>query len=155
MSVARLARSASTRSASTIRNVASERRSAPKISKTFAYAQCCTDQSFGLPLTSKGPRLLHRRDRKGEGRYSWIAQGGVVLLEAVNYTRSARTIKRFWKVGIGVQVCNVTMSLPLTCPITHESAGSARNVSLTRYSYPRPVRSLSTTLSPSLRLSRL
>src|ERR671917_653895 len=154
MSVARLVRSASTRSASTIRNVASERRSAPKISTTFAYAQRSTDQSFGVPLTLKGPCLLHSRDRKGGGR-PWIAPGSVVLWEAVIYTRSARTIRRFWKVGIGVHVCNVSMSLPLTCPITHESEGSARNVSLTRYSYLRPVRSSSTTFSPSLSSSRL
>src|ERR687893_949537 len=67
MSVARLARSESARSASTIRNVASERRSAPKISTTFAYAHCCTDRSFGVPLTSKGPCLLHLQNRKGRG----------------------------------------------------------------------------------------
>src|SRR5919112_1793959 len=68
MSVARLARSESARSASTIRNVASERRSAPKISTTFAYAHCCTDRSFGVPLTSKGPCLLHLQNRKGMQR---------------------------------------------------------------------------------------
>src|SRR5215211_7617852 len=57
----------------------------------------------------------------------------LTVWEAVSYTRSARTIKRFWKVGIGVQVCNVTMSLPLTCPITHTSVGSVTKTSLTRY----------------------
>src|SRR5829696_9673865 len=112
MSVARLARSESTRRASTVRNVASERRSAPKISTTFAYAQRSTDQLFGVPLTSNGPRLLHRPDREGGGRYSWVAQGSVALSKVVSYTRSARTIRRFSKVGIGVQVCNVSMSLP-------------------------------------------
>src|SRR5918997_2039626 len=54
-------RSKSARSAITIRNVASERRSAPKISTTFAYAQRCTDGSFGVALTPKGPRLRKRR----------------------------------------------------------------------------------------------
>jgi hypothetical protein len=62
-----------------------------------------------------------------------IARDNVVLWEAVSYTRFARTIRRFSKVGIGVHVCNVTMSLPLTCPITHESVGSTTNTSLTRY----------------------
>jgi hypothetical protein len=49
-----------------------------------------------------------------------------------DYNRSARTIRRFSKVGIGVHVWSVRMSLPLTCPVTHRSVGSARNVSLTR-----------------------
>ena len=62
--------------------------------------------------------------------HSRIARDSAVLSEAVSYTRSARTIRRFWKVGIGVQVCNISMSLPRSCPITHESVGSARNVSL-------------------------
>jgi hypothetical protein len=31
--------------------------------------------------------------------HSRIARDSIVLLEAVSYTRSARTIRRFWKVG--------------------------------------------------------
>ena len=53
--------------------------------------------------------------------------------------RSARTIRRFWKVGIGVHVCNVSSSLPLTLPVTQLSSGSTKN-SLTpcsRSSLPR------------------
>jgi hypothetical protein len=64
---------------------------------------------------------------------SRIARDSVILSDAVSYTRSARTIRRFWKVGIGVHVCNVTTSLPLTCPITQTSVGSVINTSLTRY----------------------
>jgi hypothetical protein len=48
--------------------------------------------------------------------------------------RSARAIRRFSRVGIGVQVCNVTISRLRTCPITQDSSGLARKVSLTRYS---------------------
>jgi hypothetical protein len=62
-----------------------------------------------------------------------LLETSVVVSEGVIYTRSARTIRRFSKVGIGVHVCNVTMSLPLTCPITHESVGSTTNTLLTRY----------------------
>src|SRR5215208_3806002 len=81
--------------------------------------------------------------------HSRIARNSAVVWEAASYMRSARTIRRFWKVGIGVQVCNVSMSLPRTCPVIHESVGLARKVSLTRYSYLRPWRSLRTTLSRS------
>src|ERR671910_782564 len=139
MSVARLARSASTRSASTIRNVASERRSAPKISTTFAYAQRSTDQSFGVPLTLKGPCLLHSRDRKGGGRPG-IAPGSVVLWEAVIYTRSARTIRRFWKVGIGVHVCNVTMFLYNPCDVLPGRRFSEHSVTMAGRSLGRGLR---------------
>jgi hypothetical protein len=47
------------------------------------------------------------------------------------YTRSARTTRRFSNVGIGVHVCRLTMSLPLTCPMTHESVGSTTSFSVT------------------------
>jgi hypothetical protein len=43
---------------------------------------------------------------------SRVARNSIILSEAVSYTRSARTIKRFSNVATGVQVCNVTMSLP-------------------------------------------
>ena len=48
-----------------------------------------------------------------------------------HYTRSARTTRRFSKVGIGVHVCKVIISRPRTRPITHESLGSTTNVSVT------------------------
>src|SRR5919112_4563165 len=65
--------------------------------------------------------------------HSRVTRNSILLSEAVRYTRSARTIKRFSNVGIGVHVCNVTMSLPLPCPITQTSVGSVINTSLTRY----------------------
>jgi hypothetical protein len=48
-------------------------------------------------------------------------------------TRSARTIRRLLKTGIGVHVCSVTMSLPATWPITQTSSGFTFSTSLTRY----------------------
>src|SRR5215217_6349031 len=63
------------------------------------------------------------------------ALGGLPRLFSGLYSRSARTIRRFSKVGIGVHVCRVSMSLPFTSPITHDSVGSARKTSLTLYSY--------------------
>src|SRR5215203_4161132 len=44
---------------------------------------------------------------------------------------SARTIKRFSKVGIGVHVCNVSRSRPLTLPVTQLSWGSTVKLSMT------------------------
>ncbi len=54
-----------------------------------------------------------------------------------------------------MHVCKETMSLPLTCPITHASVGCATSTSLTLYSYVRPERSLYTTMSPFFSSSRL
>jgi hypothetical protein len=53
-----------------MRNTASERRSAPKISTSFAAVQRCTRESLGAALTSKGPRLMHKRGLERERGYS-------------------------------------------------------------------------------------
>jgi hypothetical protein len=89
-----------------------------------------SDQSS---LLHEENRLLTFRDLPPPRWPAQVARASVVLWEAMTYTRSARTIRRFWKVGIGVHVCNVSMSLPLTCPITHTAFGSVMNTSLTRY----------------------
>jgi hypothetical protein len=92
-------------------------------SAAMAYSSCPGSRMAALFFLSFRTGCNHSE--------TWA--GCIVLWEAVSYTRSARTISRFWKVGIGVQVCNVSMSLPLTCPITQTSVGSVTKTSLTRY----------------------
>jgi hypothetical protein len=76
-------------------------------------------------------RLLSQRG--GEANLHTVATltyyAGVHLL--TGYMRSARTMRRFSKEGIGVHVWSVTMSRPRTRPITHESSGSTTKVSVT------------------------
>jgi hypothetical protein len=92
-------------------------------SAAMAYSSCPGSRMAALFFLSFRAGCNHRE--------TWA--GCIVLWEAVSYTRSARTIRRFSKVGIGMHVCNVSMSLPRTCPITHTSVGSVTKTSLTRY----------------------
>jgi hypothetical protein len=92
-------------------------------SAAMAYSSCPGSRMAALYLLSFRAGCNHSE--------TWA--GCIVLWEAVSYTRSARTISRFSKVGIGVHVCSETMSLPRTCPITQASVGSVTKTSLTRY----------------------
>ena len=47
-------------------------------------------------------------------------------------TRSARMIRRLWKVGMGVQVWSVTMSRLGASRVTYVASGPTRNFSMTR-----------------------
>ncbi len=47
-------------------------------------------------------------------------------------TRSARMIRRLWKVGMGVQVWSVTMSRLGASRVTYVASGPTRNFSVTR-----------------------
>jgi hypothetical protein len=93
------------------------------------HSETCAGCIVSLTTPTRSPLKVFR----SVSSLSPIARDSILLWEAVSYTRSARTIKRFSNVGIGVHVCNVTMSLPLTCPITQTSVGSVINTSLTRY----------------------
>ena len=118
------------------------------------FTQSQENREFGARTVSHHFRLLTRvviRSRPFLGRVSagyencgrpalhrlvvgeLLGEREKAAWEATTYTRSARTIRRFLKVGMGVHVCSVTMSLPLTCAITHDSSGSTMKVWLTLY----------------------
>src|SRR5215212_11988727 len=83
------------------------------------------------------PRLdvLGERGREPDAVCGWILWGEEIDVErfAMQTTqiRSARTIKRLSKVGIGVHVCKVRRSLPRTLPVTQSSSGATVKRSIT------------------------